>query len=162
MKSALTCEQLRLAGPYYRQHPELVDQVFAGPHDSLPKDEVLVVVQKLTDWPGSQYWSDRYLEGCSWVLDWLLTFPGAGWRDRWMAAGADTDSTNWITERHKDDHRDPKTVHKIAVEGLRTLVVSRVILPGWPFFSRWKTKGYRQIIEQQDTALVTRMHAYAD
>ncbi len=162
MKSALTSEQLQLAGPYYRQHPELVGQMFTGPHDTLPKDEVLAVVQKLPDWPDSQYWSDRYLEGCSWVLDWLLTFPGDGWRDRWIAAGADTDSTNRITERHKDDHRDPKTVHKIAVEGLRTLVVSRVILPGWPFFSRWKTKGYRQIFEQQDTALVTRMHAYAD
>ena len=162
MKSTLTSEQLQLAGPYYRQHPELADRIFAGPHDTLPTDEVLVVVQKLPDWPESQYWRDRYLEGCSWVLDWLLTFPGDGWRDRWVAAGADADYTSWITARHGADHRDPKTVHKIVVEGQRTLVVARVILPGLPFFSRWKTKANRQIIDQQDPALVAQINAYAD
>lgn len=162
MRSVLTTEQLKLVGPYYRQHPELVDRVFAGPHDTLPIDEVLVVVQKLPDWPESQYWHDRYLEGCSWALDWLLTFPGKGWSDRWIAAGADSDWTSWITSRHGNDHRDPKTVHHIAVEGLRTLVVSRVILPGLPFFTRWKTKAYRQVIAHQDTALVTQMLARAE
>ncbi len=53
-------------------------------------------------------------------------------------------------------------MHQIAVEGVRTLVVSRVILPGLPFFSRSKTKAYRQIIEQQDIVLVTQMNAYAE
>lgn len=162
MRSTLTNEQLRLVGRHYRQHPELVDRVFVGPHDTVAKDEVLVVVQKLPDWPGSQYLRDRYLEGCSWVLDWLLTFPGDGWSDRWISAGADADWTSWITERHGTDHREPKTVHQIAVEGMRTLVVSRVILPGLPFFSRWKTKAYRQIIDQQDTALVAQMNTYAE
>jgi hypothetical protein len=162
VKSTLTTEKSHLGGPYYRQHPELVDRMFAGPHDTLPKDEVLAVVQKLPDWPDSQYWSDRYLEGCSWVLDWLSTFPGEGWSDRWIAAGADTNWSSWIGTRHGDDHRDPKTVHQIAVEGLRTLVVSRVILPGLPFFSRSKTKAYRQIIDQQDTALVAQMVAHAE
>lgn len=162
MTSVLTREQLLLCGPRYLQHPELVGQMFAGPYDTLPKDEVLVVVQKLPDWPESQYWRDRYLEGTSWVLDWLLTFPGDGWRDRWVAADADADWTGWIRARHGNDRRAPTTVHQIAVEGLRTLVVSRVILPGWQFFSRWKTKAYRQIIEQQNTALVAQMNAYAD
>ncbi len=162
MKSVLAGEQLRLVGRHYRQHPELVDRRFTGPHDTLPKDEVLVVVQKLPDWPDSQYSRNRYLEGCSWVLDWLITFPGDGWSDRWIAADADADWTSWIAARHGDDRRDPKTVHHIAVEGLRTLVVSRVILPGLPFFSRWKTKAYRQIIEQQDTALVAQMNTYAE
>lgn len=65
MKSTLTQQQLTLAGPYYRQHPELVGQTFAGPHDTVPKDEVLAVVQKLPDWPTSQYPSSRLLEGSS-------------------------------------------------------------------------------------------------
>ncbi len=78
MRSTLTHEQLKVAGPYYRQHPELVGQTFAGPHDTAPKDEALVVVQKLPDWPTSQYSSSRLLEGASWVLDWLLTLPGRG------------------------------------------------------------------------------------
>jgi len=162
VKSVLTMEQLHLAGPYYRQHPELVDRVFAGPHDTLPIDEVLVVVQNLPDWPESQYWRDRYLEGCTWVLEWLHVFPGEGWRDRWAAADADSDWTSWIADRHREDRRDPGTVHQIAVEGLRTLVVARVILPGLRFFSGWKTKAYRQIIAHQDPALVARLNALAD
>lgn len=162
MRSTLTREQLKLAGPYYRQHPELVGQFFAGPHDTLPKEEVLVVVQKLPDWPTSQYSSTRLLEGASWVLDWLLTFPGEGWRDRWVTASADTHPLDWLAERHGDDRRDPKTVRMIAIEGLRTLIVSRVILPGYGFFSRWKTKGYQQIIDQQDHAVVAQMRAFAD
>lgn len=162
MKSTLTSEQLRLAGPYYRQHPELVGQIFAGPHDAVPKDEVLRMVQKLPDWPTSQYSSTRLLQGASWVLDWLLTSPGVGWRDRWVAANADTNPLGWLSERHGDDRRDPKTVRNIAVQGLRTLIVSRVILPGYAFFSTWKTKGYQQIIDQQDPALVAQMHTFAD
>lgn len=162
MRSTLTHEQLQLAGPYYRQHPELVGQVFAGPHDTAPKDEVLVVVQKLPDWPASQYSRDRLLEGTAWVLDWLLTFPGECWRDRWVAAGADINPLGWLAERHGEDRRDPKTVRIIAIEGMRTLIVSRVILPGYGFFSTWKTKGYQQIIDQQDLALVAQMHAFAD
>ena len=95
-------------------------------------------------------------------MDWLLTFPGDGWRDRWIASGADAEWTSWIAARHGNDRRATKTAQQIAVEGLRTLVVSRVILPGWQFFSRWKTKAYRQIIEQQNTALMAQMNAYAE
>lgn len=40
--------------------------------------------------------------------------------------------------------------------------MARVILPGLPFFSRSKTKAYRQIIEQQDAVQVTQMNAYAE
>lgn len=163
MKSTLRREQLLLRAPHYLQHPELVGQMFTGPHDTSTKDEVLVIVQKLPDWPESQYWRDRYLEGVSWVLDWLLTFPGEGWCDRWIASGADSDWTSWITERHGNDRRAATTVHQIAVEGLRTLVVSRVILPGWQFFSSWRTtKAYRQILDQQDQSLVAQMNAYAE
>lgn len=162
MKSTLTSEQLKLAGPYYREHPELAGKIFAGPHDTAPKGEVLVVVQKLPDWPTSPYSSTRLLEGASWVLDWLLTFPGEGWRDRWVAAGADTNPLGWLAERHALDRRDPKTVRIIAIEGMRTLIVARVILPGYEFFSTWKTKGYQQIIDQQDPALVAQMHAFAN
>lgn len=163
MKSVLAREQLLLRAPHYVKHPELAGQMFAGPHDTSTRDEVLVIVQKLPDWPESQYWRDRYLEGTSWVLDWLLTFPGEGWRDRWIASGADIDWTSWITERHANDRRAATTVHQIAVEGLRTLVVSRVILPGWQFFSTWKrTKAYRQIRDQQDQTLVAQMNDYGE
>ena len=158
----MTSEQLKVAGPYYREHPELVDQVFAGPHDTAVKDEVLRLVAKLPDWPVTEYASNRLLEGADWVLDWLLIFPGAGWRDRWVAAGADTNPLGWLPERHGEDHRDPKTVRQIAVAGMRTLIVSRVVLPGHEFFATWKTKGYQQVLVQQDPALIARIEAFAE
>jgi hypothetical protein len=160
VKSVLTVEQLRASYPHYVQHPELKGQVFAGPHDTLSKDEVRALVQKLPDWPTTPYGRNRTLQGVSWVLDWLLTFPGDGWRDRWVASGADADPLSWLAERQAD-HRHPKTIRMITIEGMRTLVVSRVILPGYQFFSMWKTKGYKQIIAQQDCALVARMSAFA-
>ena len=67
MRSVLTSEQLKVAGPYYREHPELADQVFAGPHDTAVKDEVLRLVAKLPDWPVTEYASNRLLEGADWV-----------------------------------------------------------------------------------------------
>ena len=73
MKSTLTTEKSHLGGPYYRQHPELVDRMFAGPHDTLPKDEVLAVVQKLPDGvktATTRVWFSR-LTGC----DGLATMP---------------------------------------------------------------------------------------
>jgi len=160
--SALTSEQMKVAGPYYREHPELVDQVFAGPHDTAAKDEVQRLVTKLPDWPVTVNASNRLLEGAGWVLDWLITFPGVGWRDRWVASGADTNPLGWLPERHGEDHRDPTTVRQIAVEGMRTLIVSRVVLPGHEFFATWKTKGYQQILAQQDPALVAQIEAFAD
>ncbi|WP_204985500.1 tyrosine-type recombinase/integrase [Mycobacteroides franklinii] len=95
-------------------------------------------------------------------MDWLLTFPGAGWRDRWVAGSGDTDSLSWLEERRQRDRRCSKTVRVIAVEGMRTLIVSRVILPGYAFFSNWKTKGYKQIVDQQDPQLLARMNTFAN
>lgn len=160
MKSLLASEQLRANGPYYLQHPELAGQVYAGPHDTLSRDEVMAVVQKLPDWPPSEYQRNRTLEGVSWVLDWLLTFPGEGWRDRWLMSGADADPLGFLTER-QNDRRCAGTIRAIAIEGVRTLVVSRVILPGYAYFFKSKTKGYQQIIDQQDPVLVARMKAFA-
>lgn len=158
MRSVLAKEQLH--GPYYLEHPELAGHVFAGPYDALSKDEVMAVVQKLPDWPQDQYSRNRTLEGVSWVLDWLCTFPGEGWRDRWVASGADTDPLGFLAER-QDGRRCPRAVRAIAIVGVRTLVVSRVILPGYAYFLNWKTKGYKQIVSQQDPALVARMEAFA-
>ncbi|MFV8141829.1 tyrosine-type recombinase/integrase [Mycolicibacterium senegalense] len=119
------------------------------------------MVQELPDWPEDEYRINRTLEGVSWVLDWLLEFPGRGWRDRWVASGADVNPLAFLTDR-QGDHRSPAVVRAIAIEGTRTLIVSRVILPGYPFFLYSRTKGFQQIINQQEPALVTRMTAFAE
>lgn len=160
MKSILTQTQHLANGPYYRRHPELFGLVLTGPHDALSRDQVLALVQTLPDWPASEYQRNRTLQGVSWVLDWLLTFPGGGWRDRWVAAAGDTDPLGCLPERQQNDHRSPKTVRTTVIQGVRTLIVARVILPGYAYFSL-KSKAYQQIIDQQDPSLVVRMKAFA-
>lgn len=161
MKNLLVPNQRKLSRPYYLQHPELKGQVFAGPHDTSSRGEVLALVRKNPAWPSAPNQVNRTLEGVSWALDWLLTFRGEGWRDRWVASGADTNPLGWLTERRQGDRRMQKTIRVIAIGGMRTLIVSRVVLPGYAFFSNWKTSGYRLIIAQQDATLLTRMQAFA-
>lgn len=151
----LTIEQLRNTGPKYRQHPELVGHTYPGPYDTGDREEVLRVAQKLPDWPAAVHDHNELVEGIGWVLDWLETFPGAGWRDRWVAAGANTDPICWIGQRHGDDHRVVGSVRAIAVSGMHTLVLARVILPDYPYFTACKMlTGFKRIIAQQDPVLV--------
>lgn len=161
MKNLVVPNKRKLSRPYYLQHPELKGQVFSGPHDTSSRGEVLALVRKNPAWPSTPNQVNRTLEGVSWALDWLLTFRGEGWRDRWVASGADTNPLGWLTERLQGDRRMQKTIRVIAIGGMRTLIVSRVVLPGYAFFSNWKTSGYRLIIAQQDATLLTRMQAFA-
>ncbi|GAA5172035.1 tyrosine-type recombinase/integrase [Pseudonocardia eucalypti] len=163
MKSVLSVEQLRNIGPKYLQHPELVGRTFAGPFDTADRDEVLRVAQKLPDWPTAVHDHNELVEGIGWVLDWLESFPGGGWRDRWVAAGANTDPVSWIQQRHRGDHRTARTVRTIAVTAMHTLVAARVILPDYPYFSACKTyAGFARVIGRQDPSLVQAIRDAAD
>ncbi|HPK90932.1 MAG TPA: hypothetical protein PK132_15460, partial [Dermatophilaceae bacterium] len=147
MISALRHEQMAKVGSRLRLHPELVGVTFPGPYDQADRAEVLRIAMKLPDWPTVVHDHNELVEGIGWVLDWLETFPGDGWRDRWIAAGANTDPDSWILRRHCEDHRIAPSVRAIAVSGIRTLIVARVILPDYPYFSALKTAiGYRQIL----------------
>ena len=133
MKSILTQTQhLATATAPLPPTSRVVRLVLTGPHDALSRDQVLALVQTLPDWPASEYQRNRTLQGVSWVLDWLLTFPGGGWRDRWVAAAGDTDPLGCLPERQQNDHRSPKTVRTTVIQGVRTLIVARVILPDTP------------------------------
>jgi hypothetical protein len=156
--SALRHEQMAKVGSRLRLHPELVGVTFPGPHDQADRAEVLRIAMKLPDWPTVVHDHNELVEGIGWVLDWLETFPGDGWHDRWIAAGANTDPDSWILRRHGQDPRIAPSVRAIAVSGIRTLIVARVILPDYPYFSALKTAiGYRQILAQQDPDLRQRL-----
>ena len=158
MISALRHEQMAKVGSRLRLHPELVGVTFPGPHDQADRAEVLRIAMKLPDWPTVVHDHNELVEGIGWVLDWLETFPGDGWHDRWIAAGANTDPDSWILRRHGQDPRIAPSVRAIAVSGIRTLIVARVILPDYPYFSALKTAiGYRQILAQQDPDLRQRL-----
>ena len=90
MISALRHEQMAKVGSRLRLHPELVGVTFPGPHDQADRAEVLRIAMKLPDWPTVVHDHNELVEGIGWVLDWLETFPGDGWHDRWIAAGANT------------------------------------------------------------------------
>ncbi|MBF6102402.1 hypothetical protein IU510_30775, partial [Nocardia cyriacigeorgica] len=63
-----------------------LDRRHSGPHDRASAREVLAVLQTLPDWnvPGP-YYARNALTGAANILTYLLSYPGDGWQDRWLA-----------------------------------------------------------------------------
>jgi hypothetical protein len=74
----------------------------------------------------------RLERGMNYMLDWLETFPGDTWQDRWLLSGSDQLGTRWGPEGLSQNVRATMTL------GLRMLIVFRVIRPSyeWLFGSR--------------------------
>lgn len=105
------------------------------------REELLRLAAEL---PGATARQDRYRrsEGVAAVLDWLETFPGDSWRDRWMLSGADARGRSWAPEGLTPRWRSWLTM------GLGTLIVLGAVRPGyeWLFESRHRGlyERYRQ------------------
>jgi integrase len=114
----------------------------AGPHDLLAAEEILVLLPRVGGWaaldPGAS--PGRRLRGAARILAWLATWPGAGWQQRWLAAGAD-DGLGWIEELSEpsaDDRANPRMSRGELTAGLNWLILARVLRPGYDFFTRYK------------------------
>ena len=124
----------------YRRHDELLEgSVRVGPVDRLPVDAILARLPSLPVWPGAGH-SGRITRnnGARAILDWLLTYPGEGWQDRWLAAGAD-EGLDWIDDVLADDPRSPVTKRDEVMRGLICLLLCRVMLPSYGFLTRYKS-----------------------
>lgn len=115
-----------------------------GPHAVSPGDrlDVADVLQMLRDIPG---WSQtglgaprgRRLRGAKRMLEWLTTWPGEGWQQRWMAARADH-GLGWIDELSAGDRRSTGINRAELCAGLNWLFLGRVLRPGYDFFTHFK------------------------
>jgi integrase len=107
----------------------------AGPHNQLNVAEVLEVL------PATPGWNElnvadppsKRLRGAQRVLDWLRTYPGSGWQQRWLAGDADHDS-HWVTRLSAGDPRDGQTNRRELRAGMNWLLLARVLHPGYGFF----------------------------
>jgi integrase len=106
--------------------------------DELPADEVLCLLQGLptwSEWEGTL--PGRRRRGAARVLEWLESWPGAGWQARWTAAAGDHDP-GWIDQLAACDPRAAETNLVELRAGLNWLFLGRVLRPGYDYFARTK------------------------
>jgi hypothetical protein len=74
----------------------------------------------------------RRREAMTIVLDWLESFPGDSWQDRWLVSGSDDHGRSWGPAGLTQWSRNRPTT------GLGVLIVLRAVRPGysWLFASR--------------------------
>lgn len=109
-----------------------------GPVDLLSAGEILALVPTLPIWDTiPQRERGRRLRGAETVLHWLLTHPGDGWQDRWLAAGADRD-IHCLDKIVEDDPRAGVTKRNEMINGLGCLLLCRVVLPDFDFLAQYK------------------------
>lgn len=109
-----------------------------SPAEEFSAEQVLRLLQELPTWstwkgtaPG------RRLRGAAGVLGWLESWPGAGWWQRWLAAGGDH-GLGWIDQLAAADPRTAGIVLKELRAGLNWLVLARVLRPGYGYFAHTK------------------------
>ena len=102
--------QTRRATHHLLAHEHLLEQCFVGPVDHLPTEGILALFPQLPTWPGAVTDRNSRIRGATTILTWLLSHPGEGWQQRWVAAGADTD-LGWIDTLVVRDTRSANTKH---------------------------------------------------
>lgn len=110
-----------------------------GPLDTADIKAVLAHLDVLPIWamrPSSR--RGQRLGGAERVLDWLAGHPGPGWQARWLAAGADAD-TSWIDALAASHGSRPATRREVMTDGVTTLLLGRVVLPDYGFLRRYRT-----------------------
>ena len=123
------------AGP---QDPE---GVMPGGREHAPREELACLGEKLVTEPGWRArWRQR--EAMTIVVDWLESFPGDSWQDRWLVSGSDGHGRSWGPAGLTQWSRNRITT------GLGVLIVLRAVRPAysWLLASRLLGvyPGYRQ------------------
>jgi hypothetical protein len=129
--------QTRRTKHHLLAHEHLLEQRFIGPVDHLWAEGILTLLPQLPTWPAALGDRNSRIRGATTILTWLLSHPGEGWQDRWVAAGADTD-LGWIDTLVPRDTRSAKTKRQERISGLVCLLMRRVVLPSCDFLT-----GYR-------------------
>lgn len=114
-------------------------QRHVGPVDALPPGEILALVSSSPIWPGEGALKDQrtWTRGTLTILTWLSSFPGQGWQERWIAAGADG-GTSWLDGIDPTDQRKTITQRDELGKGLLTLLLHRVVLPSYEFLADYQ------------------------
>lgn len=123
-----------------RHYEHLADADRTGPIDHLSIDEVLILIPELPIWSRVTRNTRRYqIDGARTILEWLATFPGEGWQQRWIIAGAYEDN-DWVARLVDADTGPHATVVKRnrLVAGALALLLVRAVLPGYGFLHAYR------------------------
>lgn len=142
----------------YLRHEHLAGLTLAGPFDSCTRADVLGMLPRLPGWPASATARKYRVDAAGWVLNWLLQHPGEGWRDRWVAADMNHQPISWVTAARVEDPRTAFQVQAMTTAALRLLVVGKVLLPGYSYFTYQKSAtAFEEVLALQDPELLARM-----
>jgi integrase len=133
--------------PRLLRHDDPTEQHRVGPVDALLAPEILEQLPALPTWPAKDSHATPKLRGAATILKWLLTHPGDGWQERWLASGADT-GTAWIDDLIRDDPRSPTVKRNATMAGLNCLLLSRVVLPSYTFLTNYSAAMLFRQVEQ--------------
>jgi site-specific recombinase XerC len=127
----------RLGTRVFPQHEHLRDRHHrAGRLDHVTADDILDLFPALPFWPeegdGKRGLRRR---GAVKILNWLQSFPGDGWQERWRNSGAD-EGMEWISELIAEDPRVSKRDE--ILDGLVCLLCCRVVLPSYDFLIAYR------------------------
>ncbi|MFI8392463.1 tyrosine-type recombinase/integrase [Streptomyces sp. NPDC085540] len=134
-----------------------------GPFDGLSVNGVLKLLPSLTVFPpptGRRNQSKRAdrARGVGRILDWLLTFPGDGWQERWILSGADR-SIEWIDQVTVGYGQTEATRRQTTTEGLGCILLARVVRPSYEFLQCYRTSGlYRHAKQEFGAELFNQIH----
>ncbi|MEU4820268.1 hypothetical protein AB0H37_00160 [Actinomadura sp. NPDC023710] len=97
-------------------------------------EELLVMVQQVV--PIALYRDGVIILGTTRVLDWLLTFPGNTWQERWEASGADA-GAGWIQDLVDADPRRASTARNDLTSAIYRILLCRVVYPSYDFLTEY-------------------------
>jgi hypothetical protein len=116
-----------------------------GGRDHAGRDELVRLAEALLVEPTDQQRS-RQRRGLARVLGWLESFPGEGWQDRWLLAGADQVGTAWGPAGLTAGQRQRLTA------GLAVLIVLRAVRPSYSWLCGSRLLGVYAAFRQHNHA----------
>lgn len=145
------------------RHEHLVATARTGPHDELSIAEILTLAPELLHRDGDRHGrSARAKRGCIKILEWLATFPGSGWQQRWLNSGADA-GIAWMEKLAAEDPRVDETARDDMRMGMGYLLACQVVLPGYDYLNACHLFGAMDTVRRVITPdLFTRSVIAAD
>lgn len=110
-------------------------RVVPAGREAATREEIAHLVETLFDSGFSYQQRLRFHRGVNRVLDWLETFAGENWQDRWLISGSNEKETAWVPDGLTTAQRNNFTL------GNSTLIVLRVIRPSYRWLSSSRMLG---------------------